>query len=135
MDRAAYDRYLGLFNQRQYDAILDHFADSFELVFAGYVFRNRAEVIRFYTFFHAHVTETVTVHHFLSGPDMVALEADVRVEAYRDMTAATLEAQGLARIPPLQQGQVLVMPQFIHYHLRDGKIIRALCAVFEPPHL
>ena len=134
MDRAAYDRYVDLFNARDYEAVLDHFAEPFELVFAGYVFRTRTQVIGFYRFLHAHVRETVVVHRFLAGADMVVLEADVRLEGLSDLTPAMLSGQGLGRIQPLSAGQVVVIPQFIHYHLGpDGRIVRALCAVFEPP--
>lgn len=132
MTREDYDRYVALFNARDYDGVLAHFADDFELVFAGYVFRTKPEVRDFYAFLHAHVDESVTVHSFLSGPDMVALEADVRLEGIADMTPDMLAARGLDRIVPLARGQIVTIPQFIHYHLRDGKIVRALCAVFEP---
>jgi ketosteroid isomerase-like protein len=134
MNRIDYDRYLALFNARDYDGVLAHFADSFELVFAGYVFRTRAEVKRFYEFLHAHVRESVTVHRFVSDGRLVALEADVRLEGIDDVTPAMLAAQGLERIVPIRKGQVITIPQFIHYHLENGKIVKALCAVFEPPH-
>jgi len=133
MNRADYDRYLELFNARDYDGVLAHCADRFELVFAGYVFRTRDEVRRFYAFLHAHVDERVIVRRFVSDGRMVALEADVRLEGLSDMTPAMLAEQGLERIIPLAKGQVVTLPQFIHYHLEDGKIVRALCAVFEPP--
>lgn len=133
MDRAGYDRYLAAFNARDYDRVLDHFADAFELVFAGYVFRTRDEVRRLYAFLHAHVDERVTVHSYVSDGRMVAMEADVRLEGLSDLTPAMLAAQGLDRIQPLAKGQVVTIPQFIHYHLDEqGRIVRALCAVFEP---
>jgi hypothetical protein len=135
MDRAAYDRYLGHFNARDYDAVLDHFAERFELVFAGYVFRSKEEVRRFYAFLHRYVKESVTVHSFVSDGKMVAMEADIRLEGVDDLTPEMLAEQGLERIVPVPKGQVITIPQFIHYHLEDGKIVRALCAVYEPPHV
>ena len=133
MNRADYDRYVALFNARDYDAVLAYFADRFELSFAGYVFRTPAEVRRFYTFLHAHLDERVTVHAFVSDGNMVALEADVRLEAIRDLTPEALAAEGLDRLVSLRQGEVAVVPQFIHYHLEQGKIVRAACAVLDPP--
>lgn len=134
MDRASYQRYLDSFNARDYDAVLAHYAQSFELVFAGYVFRNAADVRRLYTFLHSYLNETLTLKAFVSGPEMVALEADVRLEAVRDLTAEALAAQGLDRLVSLRAGDVAVIPQFIHYHLDGhGKIVRALCAIYEPP--
>ncbi|MBC7986236.1 MAG: nuclear transport factor 2 family protein [Sphingomonadaceae bacterium] len=133
MTRDDYDRYLEAFNARDYDAVLDHFADEFELVFAGYVFRTKDEVRRFYAFLHAHIAESVRVREFVSDGNMVALEADVRLEGIDEVTPEMLAEQGLERIQTLARGQVVTLPQFIHYHLVDGKIVRALCAVFEPP--
>ena len=135
MNRADYDRYLQLFNARDYDGVLAHFADSFELVFAGYVFRTREEVKRFYAFLHDHVKESVTVKHFVADENMAALEADVRLEGIHDVTPEMLAQQGLERIVPIRKGQVITIPQFIHYHFKDGKIVKALCAVFEPPRV
>lgn len=134
MDRAAYERYLALFNARDYDGVLAHFADAFELVFAGYRFRTKDEVRRFYAFLHRHVDEKITVHAFVSDGQFAAIEADVRLEGLAELTPEMLAAEGLERIHPLAKGQVVTIPQFIHYHLQDGKIVRALCAVFEPPH-
>ena len=134
MDRAAYERYLAAFNARDYDAVLAHFADRFEVVFAGYAFRTADQVRDFYRFFHACVDERITLKAFLSNETMVALEADVRLEAHEDLTPAMLEAQGLGGLFSLAKGQVITVPQFIHYHLdANGKIVRALCAVYEPP--
>jgi hypothetical protein len=134
MTRDDYDRYLEAFNARDYDAVLAHFAEEFELAFAGYVFRTKEEVRRFYAFLHAYVAESVIVHHFVSDGRMVALEADVRLEGLADLTPEVLAAHGYMRIATLQRGQVVTIPQFIHYHLDEqGKIVRALCAVFDPP--
>jgi hypothetical protein len=135
MNRSDYERYLTLFNAHDYDGVLDHFAERFELVFAGYVFRTKDEVRRLYAFLHSYVDEQVTVHSFVSDERMAALEADVRLEGIRDMTPELMEEQGLERIATLKRGQIVTIPQFIHYHFdADGKIARALCAVFEPPH-
>jgi hypothetical protein len=134
MKRADYDRYVERFNARDYDAVLAHFAEAFELVFAGYVFRTAAEVRRLYAFLHDHVHENVTVRSFVSDARMVALEADVTLTAVKDMTPEALAAQGLDRLVSLKAGMVAVIPQFIHYHLDEhGRIVRALCAVYEPP--
>ena len=55
------------------------------------------------------------------------------MSALDDLTPAALASHGLERLVALQRGQVMTIPQFIHYHLQAGKIVRALCAVFEPP--
>lgn len=133
MNRSDYERYLMLFNAQDYDGVLAHFADRFELVFAGYVFRTREAVLRLYGFLHEHVEERVTVRHFVSDGQMVALEADVQLRGKKDLTPERLASQGLDRIVALRAGETVTIPQFIHYHLENGKIVRALCAVFDPP--
>jgi hypothetical protein len=133
MDRVDYQRYIDSFHARDYDAVLSFYADRFELVFAGYVFRTADEVRRLYTFLHSYLTESVTVHAFVCDEHFVALEADVRLEAVRDLTQEALAAAGLGRLVALRAGDVAVIPQFIHYHLEHGKIVRALCAIYEPP--
>ena len=50
------------------------------------------------------------------------------------MTAKALAEQGLDGLVTMKKGDVVVIPQFIHYHLENGKIVRALCAVYEPPY-
>jgi hypothetical protein len=133
MDRAGYQRYIDSFNARDYDAVLAHYAERFELVFAGYVFRTADEVRQLYTFLHSYINESLTVRSFVSDASMVALEADVRLEAVRDLTREALAARGLDRLVTLRAGDVALIPQFIHYHLEHGKIVRALCAIYEPP--
>jgi len=131
LDKAAYDRYLAAFNARDYDAVLDFYADRFELSFLGYVFRTREDVRNFYAFLHAHVAEHIILTAFVSDERMVALEADVRLEGITDLTPEMTAAAGFPKLAPLARGQVITIPQLIHYHLEDGKIVRALCAVFE----
>ena len=129
MDRSHYDRYLAAFTARDYDQVLSFWAEPFELTFAGYRFTRKAEVKAFYAFFHAYVDESITVNAYVSDARMVAMEVVVRLEGRRALDAATLAAAGFDRLVPLAAGQVVEIPQFIHYHLRDGKIVRAVCAV------
>lgn len=131
MNRADYDRYLRLFNERDYASVLEHFAEHFEIRFAGYVFRDRADMLRFYGFFHDHVAEAISLTGFAASDELVAIEARVRLTGVRTLTPEALAAQGLERIVPLQAGQVVEMNQFIHYTLQGGKITKVVCAVVE----
>jgi SnoaL-like domain len=133
MDKAGYDRYLARFNARDYAGVLDFYAAEFEISFAGYTLRTRAAVLDFYKFLHAHLRETITVQRFVSDERFLAIEAIVRIEGLVDLTAGALRSVGLDRMFPLLAAQVIEIPQFIHYHLVDGKIVKALCAVFETP--
>jgi len=132
VNRAAYDRYLARFNACDYAGVLDFYADEFEIVFAGYSLRSRLAVLRFYRFLHEYLRETIAVDHFAADERLLALEVRVRIEGLRDLSAPVLEAAGYGRLFPLREGQVIEIPQFIHYHLAGGKIVKALCAVFEP---
>ena len=133
MKREAYERYLQLFNARDYDAVLDHFAPAFELTFAGLVFRTPDEVRRFYTFLHDKVEEQVVLKAFVSSDVMVALEADVRITGVKPVSPEEAAEAGLAGLVFPPPGQVVVIPQLIHYHLVEGKIVRAVCAIDVPP--
>ena len=134
MDRDKYANYLRLFNARDYDGVLEHFTEDADVEFAGYAFKGKQAARDFYAFFHEVVDERITLHRFVSDKDTVALEADVRLEAKADLTEEMLAARGFGGLVTLTRGQVIEVPQFIHYHLRDGKFAKALCTVFVPPH-
>lgn len=129
MNRADYDRYLACFNAKDYDGVLSFWADHFDLQFAGYRFTTPEEVRRFYAFLHEYLKETITVTAYVNDAHMVAMEAIVRIEGLKPLDQATLDAAGYGRLVPLAVGQVVEIPQYIHYHLRDGKIVRAGCAI------
>lgn len=129
MNRADYDRYLACFNAKDYDGVLSFWADRFDLQFAGYRFTTPEEVRRFYGFLHQYLKETITVTAYVNDANMVAMEAIVRIEGLKPLDQATLEAAGYGRLVPLAVGQVVEIPQYIHYHLQGGKIVRAGCAV------
>ena len=134
MERSAYERYLAAFNARDYDLVLDHFAERFEVVFAGVVLRTKPAVRDFYAFLHAHLDERIAIGRYLSDGQTIAMEADVRLEGLKPLTPAMLAERGLAGMQPLGVGQVVTIPQFIHYHLdAQGRFVAALCAVFQPP--
>lgn len=134
MNREQYAHYIDLFQARDYDSVLDHYAPDgdFEVTFFGTSLRSRAEVKRFYGFFHDHVKEEILVHHFISNDHMVAAEVTVRITAFADLTKEAAAAAGINVEYPIAKGQVLEVPQFVHYHLKDGKIVAALCALFQP---
>ena len=133
MDRSAYDDYLAKFNARDYEGILAYYADEMELVFAGYRFTSKDAVRKFYGFFHQYVAEQIEVRRFVGDESTVAIEVDVRLVGLQDLTPQRLAAEGLDRLVGLAAGQVVHIPQFIHYHLAGGKIVGACCAVFDAP--
>lgn len=132
MTRNDYEVYLQNFNARNYQGVLDYFADEFEVIFAGYCLNSRQQVLDFYTFLHAYLKEEIRITRYVSDADTIALEAVVRLEGIKTLPAEVLKEKGFERLVGLEPGQVVELPQFIHYHLKDGKFSRAYCAMFEP---
>lgn len=129
IDRKAYEQYLAKFNARDYEGVLAYFAEDFEICFAGYTFRGKADFMRFYGFFHDYVNESIRLDALACSDELLAIEGRVRLEAKTDLTPAMLAEQGLERIFPLQAGQVVEMNQFIHYRLEHGKFVNVVCVV------
>jgi len=86
-------------------------------------------VLSFYGFLHQYVRETIVIDAFVSNDEMVAMEARVRLEGIRELAPAAARAAGFERLMVPSVGQVLELPQFIHYHLRAGKIVKAVCVL------
>lgn len=131
MNREQYDAYLGRFNARDYRGVLEYYAPDFEVRFAGVTLHGPRELLDFYGFLHGYLTETITVLDFLSSERLLFIEAAVRIEGRRDLTAAALAQAGYSRLHPLRAGQVIEMRQFIHYRLSGGRFTEAVCAILD----
>ncbi|MFB0612737.1 nuclear transport factor 2 family protein [Aurantiacibacter poecillastricola] len=129
MTREDYDRYAEAFNARDYDAVFDFYADNPEMAFFGIEIRTREQLRDFYTFLHSYVRESITVEKFASSDELVAVEGVIRVEAFKDLTREELDARGLEQFFPIVAGEVQEMRQYIHYHMRGGKIASVGCAI------
>jgi hypothetical protein len=132
MNRSDYDRYLAAFNARDYDGVCDFYAQPMKLDFFGVSLRSREDLKRFYGFLHSYVKESVQVLNFASSPTLTAIDAVVRVEGFRDLDRATLDANGLAQFFPIKAGEVQEMRQFIFYTICDGKIAKVECTLAPP---
>jgi len=130
MTRDEFDVYLKKFNARDYNGFLDYFADDneFELVHVGGSFKTRESILKFYDFLHAYIKESVIIDRFVSDENNVVLEATVRIEGVKDLSAETVAASDWPKLNPLAVGQVVEIPQFIHYHLENGKFVKVVCA-------
>ena len=129
MTREDYDRYVAAFNARDYDAVFDFYAERPEMAFFGIEITSREQLKDFYGFMHRYVEETVTVERFAGSEELAAVEAIVRIEATDDLTREVLDARGMQQFFPIAKGEVQEMRQYIHYHLRDGKIASVGCAL------
>lgn len=131
MDRQGYEEYVAAFNARNYADVLDYYVEDLEILFAGHCFRGRAA---FYRFYHAHASESIFIDAFAGGDELVAVEVRVHVEAKHDLTPEALKAEGMENMAPMRAGEVIEIPQFIHYPIRDGKFVKAVCVVVAPPN-
>jgi hypothetical protein len=75
------------------------------------------------------VNESVSVQNFASSDTLTAVDAIVRIEAFRDLDAETLAANGCAAFHPVKAGEVQELRQFIFYTIRDGKTVTVECAM------
>lgn len=132
MNRADYDRYLAAFNAKDYDAVADFYAEPIQMDFFGVALRSRDDLKRFYSFLHSYVKESVRVLNFAASDTLTAVDAIVRIEAYRDLTADVLEANGCGGFFPVMAGEVQELRQFIFYTTRGGKIVQTECAMLPP---
>lgn len=130
MNRAGYDRYLAAFNAKDYDAVCDFYAEPMNMDFFGISIRSREDMKRFYGFLHSYVRESVRVRNFASSDTLTAIDAIVRLEAFRDLDAETLAANGCAQFLPIKAGEKQELRQFVFYTLTEaGKIANVECAM------
>ena len=128
MKREEFDVYLAKFNGRDYDGFLDYFADNFEMVHVGGSLTSREVVKKFYAFLHVYIKESVIVDRFIADKNTIVLEARVRIEGVKELSPETIAASDYPKLTPLTVGQTAVIPQFIHYHLENGKFVKVVCA-------
>jgi hypothetical protein len=129
MTREDYERYVAAFNARDYDAVFDFYAENPRMAFFGIEITTREQLRAFYTFLHRYVRETIRIERFASSEELAAVEGVVRIEGIEDLTRETLDAKGMDQFFPIRAGEVQEMRQYIHYHLKEGKIESVGCAL------
>ena len=129
MTREDYERYAAAFNARDYDTVFDFYAERPKMAFFGIEITTREQLKDFYGFLHSFVKETVAVERFAGSEELAAVEGIVRVEGIADLTPEILAERGMDQFFPIAKGEVQEMRQYIHYHLKDGKIESVGCAL------
>ena len=129
MTRDDYERYAAAFNARDYDTVFDFYAENPRMAFFGIEITTREQLRAFYTFLHRYVRETIAIERFASSDELAAVEGLIRLEGIADLTREVLDAQGMQQFFPIRAGEVQEMRQYIHYHLRNGKIESVGCAL------
>jgi len=127
--REDYERYAAAFNARDYDTVFDFYAENPRMAFFGVEITTRDELRAFYTFLHRFVRETIAVERFASSEELAAVEGVIRIEGIADLARETLDAHGMQQFFPIRTGEVQEIRQYIHYHLKDGKIASVGCAL------
>ncbi len=126
-NRKDFDAYLSKFNSRDYEGFLAYYGDRFEMIHVGGTLKSREEVMKFYNFLHRYIKETVIVDRFLMDQNTIAMEARVQIEGIKELTSDTIASSGYPRLTPLKVGQTATIPQFIHYHIANGKFVKVEC--------
>ena len=129
MTREDYERYVEAFNTRDYDAVFDFYTDTPRMAFFGIEITTREQLRAFYGFLHSYVRETVQIEKFAGSDELAAVEGLIRIECFRDLTREDLDANGMEQFFPIAKGEVQELRQYIHYHLKDGKIESVGCAL------
>lgn len=129
MNRNQFDRYLKVFNARNYSDVKQFWCDNAEIQFAGYTFNGIENLIEFYQFFHHYVNESIQVNVFLSDENSLFISADVRLEGKESLTQEILADKGYENIVGIEKGSIVVIPQFILYDLKGGRFQKVSCSI------
>ena len=129
MTREDYERYAAAFNARDYDTVFDFYAENPRMAFFGIEITTREQLRAFYTFLHRYVRETIAIERFAASDELAAVEGVIRIEGIEDLTREVLDAKGMQQFFPVAKGEVQEMRQYIHYHLKEGKIESVGCAL------
>lgn len=134
MNISEYQGYLDSFNGKDYDDVLAYWADDFSVHVQGELLFDSAPGLKnFYSFLHDHVTEEIIINSFLSDESRIFMEADVRITVNKSISEKVLKEREIKGIMPMEAGVTVDIPQFIHYHLENGKLKTAICLVSGPP--
>jgi hypothetical protein len=128
-----YLRYLSAFNNKDYAALEEFFADDFALENAGFIVKGKPAFREFYRFFHTYCKETVTFKGFYPGNDGFVANVIIRFEGIDDLTPDILEQKGYPGMTPVAKGSVVDLEFLIQYLLNDDGLIQHIKgAVYFP---
>lgn len=129
MNRTEFDIYLAYFNARNYEKTVQFFTDNIVLKFAGYEITGKDNFLDFYRFFHRYVNEKVLVHQFAGDNENVIIDAVVRLEGRESLPRDILKDRGFGRLAVPGKGEVMEIPQFIHYREENCRFAEIRCVI------
>ncbi|MGH8259898.1 MAG: nuclear transport factor 2 family protein [Steroidobacteraceae bacterium] len=113
--RADLERYLGHFNNREYEPQIEYYAPDVLYKVGSLTLTSPRAIADFYADFHEYCKEHVEVAQFALQGDVCAVVMPSRFEPFRDY-----KRNGLS----FEAGRTVEFVSFIFYTLRDGKIWR-----------
>jgi len=125
--REDYKRYQEAFHAGDGETAFAYMVEDPRLSVFGLTITRRFQLEHMYRFLADYVRETVVLERIAISDDLVAVEELVRVEGVRDLDQQALREQKLHQFRPIRAGEVQLMRNFVHYHVRDGKIESGSC--------
>ncbi|MDE3168752.1 MAG: nuclear transport factor 2 family protein [Acidobacteriota bacterium] len=112
MTKDDFRRYLGHFNNKQYENLLPFYADDVLIELPAFSLAGPRTILDFYRNFHTCVREFVEAKYLVMDETGIAVEMDSRFECFRDFPHEKL---------PFRAGETRRLLNFVHYDLRNGK--------------
>lgn len=103
-----FHRYLGYFNNKNYEKIVPFYARDVVLELPAFTLTGPQEIVDFYADFHSHVREFVEANYLVMDESGIAVEMYSEFECLRDYPNEKL---------PFRKGEVRRLLNFVHYDL------------------
>ena len=115
--RQAYLEYARAFSNADFDRFSQYYADDVVCTLgAGIVLRGKDGIVDFYREMFKTVRESLTLHHLVADDTGLAADITSQFTAIEDAPSFV--------VAPLKKGEFVRVHVFVHYELRDGRIVR-----------
>ncbi len=81
------------------------------------------------------MNESLHIDQFISNENLLIVEARAHIQTKKELTREAAVAAGYGNIKTPSLGKTLEIPEFIHYHVADGKFVSVVCMDSAPPRL
>lgn len=115
--RQAFMEYARAFSNADFDRFSEYYTDDVTCTLgAGILLQGKAGIVDFYRKMFKSVRESLTLHHLIADETGLAADITAQFTAIEDAPAFL--------VAPLEKGEFVQLPVFVHYDLRAGKISR-----------
>lgn len=122
LPREDFEHYISLFNEGDSDAYGEYYHPDVVMERGDLRLEGRESILAFYRDFHRVAKQTIEVVDYMALDDRIAVELQTRFDVYEDWSHPVAGE--------MRKGSRQVN-SFVHYRLRDGKIIRIQSARFR----